>query len=431
MWSLDSNFYRLLNPLLLGIVLQQVFVSIGRAEDWPGWRGPTGQGISKEKDLPIKWGGKDRENIRWQILLPGQQDKAKQDQNQSSPIVSLGKVFLTASYWPAGVTQKEFPEHYVVCIRASDGKQLWDTRIEHGPWSLAKDLRGGYTVPTPVSDNERVYVLFGSSVLAALDFEGKLLWRKEIKPYDFDVALGTSPILYKDTLLLQCDQVAKSSRLLAFDCKTGEVKWEKKRPNVDFTHSTPVLVEVMNKTQLLVAASNALQGIDPDNGDVLWWGAARGDTVSPVSGGGLVYLDGGRGGMGVAFDPTGAGDVTRTHRKWQIKTVPEGFSSPVIVGDYLIRLTNPEMLRCWKMADGQEIFKERLNGVSTASSPFTTPEGRIYLASGGKSYVVKLGPKLELLAVNDLGESSQASPAVADGCIFLKGERHLFCIANK
>jgi outer membrane protein assembly factor BamB len=268
-------------------------------------------------------------------------------------------------------------------------------------------------------------------VLAALDLEGKVLWRKEIKPYNFDVALGTSPVLYKDTLLLQCDQVAKSSRLLAFDCTTGNVKWEKKRPNVDFTHSTPVLVEVRNKNQLLVAASNALQGIDPDNGDVLWWGEAQGDTVSPVTGGGLVYLDGGRGGMGVAFDLSGGGDVTRTHRKWQLKTVPEGFSSPVIVGEYLLRLTNPEMLRCWKMADGQEIFKERLKGVSTASSPFTTPERRIYLASGGTSYVVKVGPKLELLAVNDLEESSQASPAVADGCIFLKGDRHLFCIANK
>jgi hypothetical protein len=133
----------------------------------------------------------------------------------------------------------------------------------------------------------------------------------------------------------------------------------------------------------------------------------------------------------VAVDPTGSGDLTRTHRKWQLKNVPEGFSSPVILGDYLYRLCNPETLRCWKLANGEEVFKERLPGVSTASSPFTTAEGHLYFASGGKSYVVKAGPKLEVLAVNDLGDVSPASPAVADGCIFLKGRKHLYCIGNK
>ncbi|HEY7154607.1 MAG TPA: PQQ-binding-like beta-propeller repeat protein [Gemmataceae bacterium] len=414
----------------LGIGLLAV-VNACRAADWPGWRGPTGQGVSTEKDLPLHWGGKDHRNVRWQTLLPGQGGKAKQDQNQSSPIVSRGRVFVTASYWPAGVDRREFPEHHVVCFRTRDGEQLWDTRIEHGPWSRAEDLRGGYTAPTPASDGERIYVFFGSSALAALDFAGKQLWRKEITPYKFDVAAGASPVLYKDTLLLQCDQVAKSSRLLAFDRKTGDVKWEKKRPNVDFAHSTPVLVEVKGQTQLLVAASNALQGVDPNSGDVLWWCAARGDTVSPVQGGGLVYLDSGRGGAAVAIDPTGSGDVTRTHRKWQLKNVPEGFSSPAIVGEHLYRLCNPETLRCWKLANGEEVFKERLPGVSTASSPFTTTDGRLYFASAGKSYVVKAGPKLEVLAVNDLGDGSQASPAVADGCIFLKGRKHLYCIGNK
>jgi outer membrane protein assembly factor BamB len=417
----------------MGVLMAGLLAGAGvsRAEDWPGWRGPTGQGVSKEKGLPLKWGGKERTNVRWQALLPGQNDKAKQDQNQSSPIVSRGRVFLTASYWPAGVDPKQFPEHHIVCFRARDGEQLWDTRIEHGPWSRAEDLRGGYTAPTPASDGECVYVLFGSSVLAALDFKGKQIWRKEIVPYKFDVAIGASPVLYKDTVLVQCDAVDKSSRLLAFDAKTGEVKWEKKRPNVNFAHSTPVLAEVKGRTQLLMAASNAIQGVDPNSGDVLWSCAAHGDTVSPVQGGGLIYLDSGRGGGAVAVDPTGSGDVTRTHRKWQLKNVPEGFSSPVVVGDYLYRLCNPETLRCWKMESGEEVFKERLTGVSTASSPFTTPEGRIYLAGGGKSYVLKAGPKPEVLAVNDLGDGGQASPAVADGCIFLKGRKHLYCIGDK
>jgi outer membrane protein assembly factor BamB len=292
-------------------------------------------------------------------------------------------------------------------------------------------LRGGYTAPTPASDGERLYVLFGSSVLAALDFEGRLLWRKEITPHKFDVALGTSPVLYQDSLLLQCDQVEDASCLLAFNRKTGELQWQKKRPNVDFSHSTPVLVEVRGQTQLLVAASNALQGVNPHTGEVLWWCTAQGDTVSPVLGGGLVYLDSGRGGPGVAVAPTGRGDVTPTHRKWELRNVPEGFSSPVVIGGYLYRLCNPETLCCWKLADGAEVFKERLPGVSTASSPFTTPQGRLYFASAGKSYVVKAGAKLDVLAVNDLDDDSQASPAVAEDCVILRGSKQLYCIGSK
>ena len=214
-----------------------------------------------------------------------------------------------------------------------------------GPW-LLKDLRGGYTVATPAADGERVYVLFGSSVAAALDADGKIVWRKEIAPFAFDVAAGTSPVLYRDTVLLQWDQTNKTSRLIALDRKTGDVKWEKKRPDADWTHSTPVLAEVKGKKQLLVASAVAVQGLDPDNGDTIWScglgdKSRVGDTVSPVLAGGVVYCDSGRGGPGVAVDPTGEGDVTKTHLKWKVPRVPEGFGSPVAFGDYLYRLTQP------------------------------------------------------------------------------------------
>jgi outer membrane protein assembly factor BamB len=400
------------------------------AEDWPGWRGPTGQGISNESGLPLRWDGRDRTNVRWSVLLPGQRVNAEQDQNQSSPIVCGDRVFITTSYWPIGVSKQEFPEHHVVCYRARDGEMLWDRRVQHGPWLRASDLRGGYTAPTPACDGGRVYVLFGSSVLAALDVNGVVRWRQEIKPYNFDVAIGTSPVLYKDTVLLQCDQVNQSSRLLAFDCKSGELKWEKKRPKVNFSHSTPVLVRINDRAQLLVAASSGLQGVDPDTGEVLWWSEGRGDTASPVYDGRLAYLDSGRGGEGIAVDPTGSGGDTTRQRKWRMERVPEGFSSPVLVGEYLYRLCSPATLRCWKMATGEPVFSERLAGVSTTSSPITTPEGRIYLASAGKSYVLKVGLKPEVLAGNDLGDSSPASAAVAHGCLFLKGSRYLWCIGK-
>jgi outer membrane protein assembly factor BamB len=401
------------------------------AGDWPGWRGPTGMGHTTDKDLPIKWGGKKQENVLWQMpLLPGQ-EKARLDNNQSSPIVAAGRVFVTASYWPAGVTEKEYPEHHVICFQARDGKRLWDIRIRPGPW-LLKDLRGGYTAPTPASDGERVYVVFGSSVIAALDFEGKQVWRKEIKPFEtFDVAIGASPVIYKDTVLFLCDQVNKASRLLAFDRKTGDLKWEQKRPDVGFGHSTPVLAQVKGRTQLLVAASNAVQGLDPATGKVLWWCKAWGDTASPVLGKGVVYCDSGRGNPGVAAEAGGTGDVSKTHFKWKVNKVPQGFSSPLIVGDYLYRLHDPGVLKCWELTTGKEIYAERLPGVQTAASPLVTPEGHIFCASAGRSYVIPSGPKFKVLAVNDLNDGSQASPAVAGGRIFLKGRHWLYCIAKK
>jgi outer membrane protein assembly factor BamB len=419
---------RLTVPLLAASIL----LTAGRAdaEDWPGWRGPTGQGVSAEKDLPLTWGGKGGDNVLWKAVLPGVEAKGRQDQNQSSPIVAGGRVFVTASYWPAGAAEKGYPEHHVACWQADDGKPLWDVKVAPGPWQLT-DLRGGYTAPTPAADGARVYVLFGSSVLAALDVrDGKEVWRQEIKPFNFDVAVGCSPVLFEETVIVQCDQVSKSSMLLAFDRKTGEKKWEQKRPALNFAHSTPTLVRYKDKPLLLVAASSQLQGVDPADGKVLWWCEAEGDTVSPVYGAGLVYCDKGRGGPAVAVEPGGEGDVTKSLRKWKIN-LAEGFSSPVIVGEYGYRLNNPGLLRCWKMADGEAVFSERLQNVATRCSPVVTADGRLYLASAGRSYVVKAAPKLEILAVNDLDDAGDGSPAVANGKIYLKGRKYLYCIGKK
>ena len=410
------------------VVLASAAVSVGAA-DWPNWRGPTGMGHTDDKKLPLTWSAKTGENVRWKVELPpGAQNGV--DQNQSSPVVRRGRVFVTVCYWEGKTDPKDYPNHCVLCYRADDGKLLWKETVEPGPW-LLRDLRGGYAAPTPAVDDDRVYVVFGSSVIAAFDHDGKEQWRTEVRPVDFDVALGASPVLFEDTVILQCDQLNKRSRIVAFDKKTGKVAWEALRPAHDFAHSTPVVAEIGGKKQLLVAASNALQGLDPTNGKVLWTCEAKGDTVSPVLGGGLVYLDSGRGGTGVAVDPTGTGDVTKTHLKWKTATMPEGFGSPVIVGDYLYRLHAPGVLKCLKLSTGAVVYSERLPGVSVHSSPVAAPEGRIYLASAGKTYVVKAGEKFEILATNDLGDDAQASPAVANGRMFLKGRKMLYCVADR
>jgi outer membrane protein assembly factor BamB len=407
------------------------------AADWPGWRGPTGMGQSPDRDLPVTWGGKDNANVRWKVPLYPGTDKVRFDQNQSSPIVKDGRVVVTLSYWPAGANAEAGPpEHHVVCFQASDGRRLWDTKVPPGPW-LLKDLRGGYTAPTPAADGERVYVLFGSSVAAALDRDGKIVWRKELTPFAFDVAMGVSPVLFRGKVLIQWDQTNKTSRLIALDAKTGDMAWEKKRPTADWAHSTPTIAEINGKTQLLVASATALEGVDSANGETIWSctagdGKARiGDTVSPVLAGGVVYADSGRGGPGIAVDPTGTGDVSKTHLKWKIARVPDGsIGSPVAVGEWLFRLANPDVLHCYKLADGKELFAERLAGASAVPSPVATADGRIYFASGGKSFVVQAGPKLDVLGTADLGDPSQASPAVADGRLFIKGGRNLYCVGR-
>ena len=387
------------------------------AENWPQFRGASGLGFTDEHDLPLTWNAKTGENIAWRAPLP------KSDNPWSSPIVSGDRVFVTSA-------QNQPITHRVLCFAKADGKPLWETTVEPGTLIL-KDLRGGYGAPTPCTDGQRVYAVFGSAVIAALDFDGRLVWRKELANTAFDVALGSSPILFGNTVILDCDQTGKTSSLVAFDKATGEIKWEAKRPETSFTHSTPVIVKVAGKSQMLVSASGALQGVDPASGRILWWCAAQGDASSPAFGGGVVFSDSGRGGKAVCVDPTGAGDVTKTHLKWTIPQISEGLSSAIIAGDLVWRTHSPEILKCFKLTTGELAFSERLPGVSTWASPVATGDGRIYFASAGKSCVLKVGDKLQVLATNEIGEENRASAAVSNGRIFLRGDRNLYCIQKK
>ncbi len=399
------------------------------AEDWPQYRGPTSMGISKDTELPLTWGGKNNANVLWKVPLPGTTAKGKPDNNQSSPIVWKDRIFVTTVYWPEGKPQTDYPEQHVTCYQLSDGKQLWDTVVPVGPWKLT-DLRGGYAAPTPCTDGERVYVLFGSSTLAALDFDGKIVWQKDIPDWkDFDVAIASSPVLHDGKLILLADRNNKKGTLTAFDPKTGDKLWEQKR-TTPFSHTTPTFAEHGGKWLMFVGAAGELQALDPTNGDKLWWVKTPGDVTSPIYSGGFVYTDSGRGGQGVFVDATGKGDVTATNVKWTLKNIPEALSSPVIVGDYLYRLHNPNTLKCVDIKTGKFAYEEALAGVSGAASPIAAKD-RIYFASAGKTYVLAPGPKFDILATNDLGEPSSASAAVSQGRIVLKGSKNLFCVGGK
>ena len=405
-------------------------------ENWPQFRGPTGLGYTKDAKLPVKWGGKEGKNVLWKSPIVGK--------GHASPIVWGERVFVCTARWDGSVKdrKKVIPEQHVLCYRTSDGKLLWDRKVPPGKW-LRDDFRsgpgGGYAAPTPTTDGKLLYCAFGSSVVAALDFEGKIVWRKEIVPHTFDVTLGSSPILYRDTLILLCAMAKKKdSRIVAFNKADGTVNWERKIAPTAFAHSTPVIIRVGQKDQMIVVASGGgdssqgIQSFDPADGKRLWWCKGQGDASSAAFGSGIVYADSGRGGPGTAVAVDGRNNVTKTHVKWTGPRIPEAIGSPIIVGKYVYRLTRNKRVRCWGLADGKEVYSEKLEGISTTwASPIADPDGRIYFASAGKSYVIQSGPKFKVLGVNDLGDGNHPTPAIAGGQIFLVGMKNVYCIGKK
>ena len=255
------------------------------AEQWEQFRGPTGLGFTQSSNLPIRWGGEDnQENVLWRSPLFGE--------GHASPIVSGGRVVVCTVRWPDSVQEraKVIPEHHVLCYSAANGKRLWDTVVTPGPW-LRTDFRsgagGGYAAPTPTSDGKLIYAMFGSSVIAALDFDGRVVWRKEITPYTFDVTIGSSPVLFHDTVLVLCAMAQKTdSKLVAYNKADGSIRWVTSLRETGFGHSTPVLITAGGRKQLIVVASGinesarGVQSLDPANGELLWWSRGAGDAAS-------------------------------------------------------------------------------------------------------------------------------------------------------
>jgi outer membrane protein assembly factor BamB len=281
-----------------------------------------------------------------------------------------------------------------------------------------------------------VYALFGTSVLVAIDFSGKIVWRQELVPHDYDVEMATSPVLFDNLVIVFCGMKG-GSRLVAFDRKTGAIAWDKTLKDTGYGHNTPLVIRVTGSPQMILmgaglgTARNAIQSFDPRSGERIWWCAGKGETASAVVAKQFVYCDSGRGGAGKLIDPTGTGNVTETHVKWEAN-VTQGLSSPLVVGDHLYRLHDNGTFTCWELATGKRVYQERVGGLSSNwSSPVTDGAGRIYLASGGTSLVLAAGPEFKVLATNKLNDSNHASPAIAGGRIYLLGQKQLFAIGQK
>jgi len=400
------------------------------AGNWPGWRGPTGSGVSDEKDLPVSWNGKTGENILWKAPLP-------KTTGHSGPIVWQDRVFISTAVKQTSEQEKakEVPEHHLLCFQASDGKLLWTTPVAPG-----KNVAGYaiYAVPTPVTDGKAVYCWFGSAVLVAVDFDGRLLWRKEREgpflqnPNLLNPGICSSPTLYEGAVILLFDQGRGGGTLQGIDKKTGEVRWEKKRDKSDSCNTSPLIIDVKGKPQLIVAGTRTLEGLNPAGGEPIWWCKSINFGESPVFGGGLIYSDKGGSELAEAVDPAGQGDVTDTHVKWKIAKSPGDYSSAVIAGDLIFKTQKEGQIACLRLATGETVFTAPLEGVSKLASPAATADGRIYFVSTGKSYVIKAGPALEVLGKGNLGGwGNGSSPALAGGKIFVRDFENLWCIGKK
>ncbi len=403
------------NRLLRFVPLCLLFLapaSLG-AGDWPGWRGPTGMGISPEKDLPVRWSA--TENVRWKVPL--------QKAGVCTPVVTGDYVFLTAS------DGRLNDRLHVYCFHRADGRTLWHTRLFG---SAPTDLyaAGGMAVPTPATDGRRLYVLFGTGDLACLDFQGRPVWLRslaeEYGPFRNRWGMGASPILVDDLLVVQVDHWSQSY-LLAVDPRTGANRWKTDR-DASVNWSSPIAVTVKGQTQIIVVGTYKAKGYDAKGGKELWSveGMHMQCIPSPVAEGDVLLAASGEGTLAIRLDGA-RGDLTKTHVLWRSKRGSPYVPSPVCYQGFFYLVDDKGWATCLSVATGKQVWKERLGRSFQAS--LVAGDGKVYYTDmeGGVT-VLRAGPKYEVLARNQLGETIVASPAISNGQIFIRGQKHLYCI---
>jgi outer membrane protein assembly factor BamB len=397
------------------------------ASDWPAFRGPNGDGIAQENKAPLHWGpGK---NVRWKVTLPGP--------GNSSPIVSCGRVFVTCA-------EEEGKKRNLYCFDRRTGENLW-VRMVKFPAVEPTHKSNPYCGSTPVADGLHVVVWHGSAGVFCYDFDGKELWKKDLGEMRHEWGYGSSPILHRRKVILNFGPGARSF-LAALDLHTGELLWKRDEPGgLDATDkrmvgswSTPIVINAEGKEQILCSMPTRVIACDPDTGSVVWacggLGTEKVDVVypSPVVCGGIgVAFTGFVNGPTVAFKLGGKGDVTTTNRLWREKQNQRLGSGVVVDGRLYIVNAGVGTAQCLECQTGKILWTERLQGGESWGS-VVLAAGRLYVTSRrGITTVFRPDPeKLDVLAMNDLGEPSNATPAISDGQIFLRTDGHLYCIVD-
>jgi outer membrane protein assembly factor BamB len=402
-----------LNLSLLMLVLVSCLHAATRAHagDWPQFRGPGGSGSSQEKGLPVAWSK--NKNIRWKAPLPGH--------GNSNPVIAGGKVFVTAS---SGFDESRL---HVLCLDQATGKQLWQRQFKSTGNTLCHP-KSNMATPTPVTDGKAVYALFATSDLVALNAAGDLLWYRSLT-HDYGRTgnvngLSASPVLWKNVLILPMDNLAHSY-LAGVDVTTGKNLWKRARPR-DHNWSSPLLVPQGDKAQVVISAVSGLLAYDAESGRELWaLTSAYSNLSTPVLGGGLLLA---AGGPLTAFRPqTGQSP----QGVWQTNRLSPNVSSPSYHDNRVYAINPPNILVCADALDGKVRWQQRLPEGTYWASPVAA-DGKVYAVNdAGTTTVVQCGDRPNILARNMLDGPMLATPAIAGGCLFLRSDRYVYCVAEQ
>ena len=382
--------------------------------DWPEFRGPTGQGVSEEKGLPLTWS--ETRNVRWKVPVPGR--------GWSSPAIQGEKIWLTTA--------------------TQEGKSLRAISLDRRTGAVIKDIevfrlkdigqinsKNNEASPTPVLEGDRVYVHYGAYGTACLSTEGDIVWKTRLEYQHAQHGPGGSPVLYEDLLIVSCDG-QETQFVVALDKLTGKARWRKFREGYQ-AYSTPLVIRQPAGDQVVSPGAFRAISYDPKTGKELWhvrYGEGFSNVPRPVFGNGLVYIcTGFQQASLLALRIDGKGDVTKSHVVWSTNRGVPFTPSPLLLGDEIYLVSDNGIASCLDAKTGVERWRARIGGNHSASPIFA--DGRIYfLNEDGESVVVEPGKQLKVLATNTLDGQSLASMAVSDNSIFVRTVSHLYRLSN-
>lgn len=397
-----------------------------RCDEWLQFRGPHSDGQAEAKNLPIEWGP--NKNVVWRTEVPGK--------GWSSPSLAGGRIYLTSAVPVVPGSASGDLELRALCYDAVGGKLIWSKTVfvQSSATAPAIHRKNSHASPTPLVDGNRVFVHFGHQGTACLSTEGEILWTNRELAYAPVHGNGGSPVLVDGILIFSCDG-ASEPFVVGLAAATGKEKWRYERPTDSakkFSFSTPAVITVAGKKQVISPGSGVVSALDPQTGEEIWRARYEGYSVipQPAFGNGLVYLSTGYDSpQMIAVRADGRGDVTDTHVTWTLERGAPHTPSPLLIGKELYLVSDRGVASCVDALTGEAIWQERLGGDYSASPLFA--DGKIYFVNEeGQGTVVRPGRKFEKLAENGFGERTLASYAFSDGTIFVRTEQALYRIGK-
>jgi outer membrane protein assembly factor BamB len=410
-------FARVLRSVGLASIGLVVLSTPSSAEDWPAWRGPRGDGTSLEQSIPTTWSAEN--NIAWKVEVPGT--------GHASPIVWGDRIFLASC-------REATQERLLLCFDRLTGKLLWEQLVLQSPLEDKHQLNS-FASSTPATDGQRIYVTFldrAEMVVAAYDFSGHQEWL--VRPGGFSSKHGycSCPVLFENRVIVNGDHDG-DAYLVALDRETGKTLWKVDRENKTRSYVTPLIREIDGRTQMILSGSKCVASYDPHDGSRHWIidGPTEQFVASVVYNGKLLFLTAGFPEWHMlAIRPDGHGNVTDTHIAWRTQKGAGYVPSPIAAGEYFLNISDGGVASCFEADTGKRLWMERIG--THFSSSLVSAGGLVYFTSDeGNTTVIRPGPKKEVVAENKLGEYCYASPAISQGQIYFRGEKHLYAIGKK